>query len=146
MIHRKGLGRTRHIDTGLLWDQETAATKRLAFNKVLGTVNPADLLTKYLAREVSVGHCDRLSLSFRTGRADSAPKLNVLLKAIFDYDFDKEDLDQDEHDNNMTTQLQHTINALWHTKWKTRCKTTIYNMSNNATTTTTQPPHADCCT
>ena len=47
IIHRKGLGRTRHIDTGLLWIQQTAAEKRLAYYKVLGTDNPADLMTKY---------------------------------------------------------------------------------------------------
>ena len=29
VTHRKGLGRTRHIDTGLLWIQQTAAEKRL---------------------------------------------------------------------------------------------------------------------
>ena len=47
IMDRRGLGRTRHIDTGLLWIQETAAAKRLEFTKVLGTVNPADLFTKY---------------------------------------------------------------------------------------------------
>ena len=31
IISRKGLGRTRHIDTGVLWVQETAATKRFEF-------------------------------------------------------------------------------------------------------------------
>ena len=51
IISRKGLGRTRHIDTGLLWVQETAATKRLEFLKVLGVLNPADLMTKYLSRD-----------------------------------------------------------------------------------------------
>ena len=46
VIHRKGLGRTRHIDTGMLWIQQTAAETRLEYNKVLGSDNPADLLTK----------------------------------------------------------------------------------------------------
>ena len=49
IIQRRGLGRTRHIDTGLLWIQQTAAEKRLLYSKVLGTDNPADLMTKYLA-------------------------------------------------------------------------------------------------
>ena len=40
IIHRKGLGRTRHIDTGLLWIQQTAAERRLQYTKVLGTDNP----------------------------------------------------------------------------------------------------------
>ena len=52
IINRRGLGRTRHIDTGLLWIQQTAAEKRLAYHKVLGTDNPADLMTKYLSQEI----------------------------------------------------------------------------------------------
>ena len=35
IIHRKGLGRTRHIDTGLLWIQQTAAEKRLQYHKII---------------------------------------------------------------------------------------------------------------
>ena len=46
IMNRKGLGRTRHIDTGMLWIQQTAAEKRLEYGKVLGTDNPAGLLTK----------------------------------------------------------------------------------------------------
>ena len=52
IIHRKGLGRTRHIDIGLLWMQQTAAEKKLFYSKVLGTDNPADLLTKYLSSDM----------------------------------------------------------------------------------------------
>ena len=29
IINRRGMGRTRHIDTGLLWTQQTAVEKRL---------------------------------------------------------------------------------------------------------------------
>ena len=42
IIHRTGLGKTRHIDTGLLWIQQTAAEQRLRFQKVLGKNNPAE--------------------------------------------------------------------------------------------------------
>ena len=87
IIHRKGLGRTRHIYIGLLWIQEAAAAKILEFAKAPGAVNPADLFTKYLKREVCTGHCESLRLKFRTGRADAV----LLLKAIFDNDFDEED-------------------------------------------------------
>ena len=48
IINRSGLGKTRHIDTGLLWIQQVAAEKRLKYGKVLGTNNPADLFTKHL--------------------------------------------------------------------------------------------------
>ena len=46
IIHRHGLGKTRHIDISLLWVQETAANKRLQYRKVLGRDNPADFFTK----------------------------------------------------------------------------------------------------
>ena len=47
IINRKGLGKTRHIETGLLWIQQTAADQRLKYHKVLGKENPADLYTKF---------------------------------------------------------------------------------------------------
>ena len=73
IIHRKGLGRTRHIDTGFLWIQQTAAEKRLSYGKVLGTDNPADLLTKHLTAEVIARHCSKMSAVFPSGRAEKAP-------------------------------------------------------------------------
>ena len=60
IINWKGLGRTRHIDTGMLWIQQTAAEKRLIYSKVLGTESPADLLTKYLTRSVMDTHLNFL--------------------------------------------------------------------------------------
>ena len=70
IIHCRGLGRTRHIDTGLLWTQQTAAEKRLQYNKVLGTINPADLMTKYLSAEVNEGHCTRPGVQFDGGMSE----------------------------------------------------------------------------
>ena len=99
-------------------DPRNRSCETPAIPKALGTINPADLFTKYLAREVSAGHCGRLNLQFRSGRADAAPQLNVLLKAIFDYDFDDDDPEPGDHDYDMTTQLQATINHLWHHKCK----------------------------
>ena len=128
IINRKGFGRTRHIDTGLLWIQETAAAKRLQFTKVLGTINPADLMTKYLTQEVLKGHCDRTNLYFKGGRAQAAPQLNLIEKALFDYDFEEDDSHDTENENDeMITQIQLVINKIWHKKWKKICHTTIRN-------------------
>ena len=82
IIKRRGLGKTRHIDTGLLWIQEVAAEKRLKVGKVLGRDNPADLYTKYLDWDTIQRHCHRMSSIFDEGRAESAPKLHML-KAIW---------------------------------------------------------------
>ena len=46
IIHRKGVGRTRHIDTSYLWVQQVVAQRRLVFSKVRGKDNPADLYTE----------------------------------------------------------------------------------------------------
>ena len=63
-IHRTGLGKTRHIDNGLLWIQQTAAEQRLRFQKVLGKHNPADLFNKYLDQATSEGHTTTLQYKF----------------------------------------------------------------------------------
>ena len=45
---RMGLGKTRHIDVHYLWVQERVRSGDLVLQKVKGTENPADLLTKHL--------------------------------------------------------------------------------------------------
>lgn len=45
---RKGNGKLRHVRIGHLWVQELAEAEAVAFRKVRGTENPADLMTKYL--------------------------------------------------------------------------------------------------
>ena len=47
-INGAGFGKTRHIDTGLLWIQQVAADKRLRFGKVFGSDNLADLFANHL--------------------------------------------------------------------------------------------------
>ena len=48
IIHRAGLGKLRHLETGYLWLHAAVKAKKLQIRKVLGTENPADLLTKHL--------------------------------------------------------------------------------------------------
>jgi len=48
---RRGLGRLRHVQTRFLWLQDRIAMKHLSLHKVLGTENPADILTKQLTGE-----------------------------------------------------------------------------------------------
>lgn len=88
IINRRGLGRTRHIDTGLLWIQQTAAEKRLQHSKVLGTINPADLMIKYLSAEINEGHCARLGVQFTRHRAEAAPTPSRMMegKAVWELD------------------------------------------------------------
>ena len=87
IINRRGLGKTRHIDTGLLWIQEVAAKRRLRFGKVLGRDNPADLFTKHLDWDTIARHCTRISAEFEDGRATTAPGLDML-KASWELQLD----------------------------------------------------------
>ena len=73
---RQGLGKLRHLDTHTLWVQQTVRNRRIELKKVLGTENPADLLTKHtcpgekLRQLVALYGC-----VYKGGRADSAPQL-----------------------------------------------------------------------
>ena len=70
---RRGVGKVRHIRTQSLWLQEAHAEKRLAFEKVDGSSNPADLMTKYLSEESLNGLLTFLGCIPGDGRAMSAP-------------------------------------------------------------------------
>ena len=49
IVRRQGLGKVRHLDTNWLWVQEKSRKKEINFDKVKGTENPADMLTKALS-------------------------------------------------------------------------------------------------
>ena len=67
---RKGVGRIRHLDVGMMWIQDLRADGGVTVKKVKGTENPADQLTKYLgAGEVDKG-VQMVGMEFREGRAE----------------------------------------------------------------------------
>ena len=71
---RQGLGKLRHIDTQTLWIQEKVRTKQITLKKVLGELNPADLLTKFITGKDKLDQLIKLfgSVPLRD-RAKSAP-------------------------------------------------------------------------
>ena len=73
MLHRRGVGKMRHIDTSLLWVQEAAQTKKINFVKVDGKDLPADLMTKPPSRAAIEKFLKGLSTDRRSGRAKMAP-------------------------------------------------------------------------
>ena len=87
---RQGLGKLRHLDTHTLWIQQAVRTGKVDLRKVLGEVIPADLFTKYsLSRERLKGLVTLYDCHFRTGRAESAPKMRTEMadkKALSDAD------------------------------------------------------------
>ena len=72
---RKGAGKLRHIHVGALWVQEKQDREDAVFQKVLGTENPADLMTKRLVREKIDKCMSQLSQHRSQGRAKSGLEL-----------------------------------------------------------------------
>ena len=72
---RKGAGKLRHIHVSSLWIQDQQDREETEFRKILGTENPADLMTKYLTREKIDACLVRISQQMRDGRADKGLEL-----------------------------------------------------------------------
>ena len=75
---RAGIGKVRHLRTQGLWVQEVRVSGRLAYRKVLGSQNPADVLTKHVPADLLQKHREALGTSTPGGRAETAPELNTL--------------------------------------------------------------------
>ena len=52
----------------------------LQYSKATSTINPADLITKYLSADVNEGHCARLGVYVTAGGAQTAPTLGSILE------------------------------------------------------------------
>ncbi len=87
---RSGIGKVRHLRTQGLWVQETRATGRLSYKKVLGSKNPADVLTKHVPAELLDRHLESIGVQIKSGRAITAPELNNVESLIEWYVEDKD--------------------------------------------------------
>lgn len=74
---RSGIGRVRHLAVGQLWVQEGLRRGDFKLFKVAGANNPADALTKHLAREDLDRHLEAMSVRRADGRAATAPKAQL---------------------------------------------------------------------
>ena len=63
-LHRKGLGKMRHIQVAKLWLQDVVKQKRMNIKKVPGKDNPADLMTKYVPEHEITKHMKFLGFEF----------------------------------------------------------------------------------
>ena len=73
ICRRRGLGKIRHLDTTDLWCQEKVRTGAVTLHKVLGSENPADIMTKYTDRAVLEKMLGLMNLREMSGRAECAP-------------------------------------------------------------------------
>ena len=53
-----------------LWNQDAQDREGAEYTKILGTDNPADLMTKYFARQSFDKHMSTIGQGFKGGRAD----------------------------------------------------------------------------
>ena len=75
IVRRRGLGRIRHLDCTDLWLQERIRGEGFAVDKVDGSLNPADMLTKTIDRATLNKHLAFINCYPEAGRAESAPQL-----------------------------------------------------------------------
>ena len=82
ICRRSGIGRVRHLAVCQLWDQDHLRRGTFQLFKVRGDENPADLCTTYLARAAIDGLIEICGVVRETGRAASAPRLNVEVEPL----------------------------------------------------------------
>ena len=73
---RAGIGKVRHLRAQELWVQEVRVGGWIQYRKVLGSKNPADLMTKHMTAELAKQHLTTLNMKLEAGRAESAPTLD----------------------------------------------------------------------
>ena len=78
IAHRQGLGKLRHINVQWLWIQERVRNKELNLSKVPGEDNPADAMTKFLAKDIMQKHRESMSCYITDGRASNTLHLSSL--------------------------------------------------------------------
>ena len=67
---RKGAGKLGHIHVSSLWIQDVQDREGAEYHKILGTENPADLMTKYLARDKIEKNISIIGQVHKAGRAE----------------------------------------------------------------------------
>mgnify|MGYP005698356215 CR=1 FL=1 len=72
VVNRKVNGRLSHVRVGMLWIQEKVEDGAVSVQKVLGTENPADLMTKNLAASALEKYMKMLTQEGRDGRAEKS--------------------------------------------------------------------------
>jgi hypothetical protein len=77
ICRRSGIGKVRHLAVGQLWVQERLRLKEFELHKVPGPHNPADLLTKHVARQLVDRHIKAMAVVRAVGRAATAPQISA---------------------------------------------------------------------
>ena len=71
VVGRKGIGKLRHIRVGHLWVQQVAEDEVLAYRKIQGTDNPADVNTKNVNQKAIDKALTQVEMKIMGGRAEA---------------------------------------------------------------------------
>ena len=118
---RRGLGQVRHIEVAQLWLQQKVTKGEIIVEKVLGTKNTADALTKYVDGETLNRHMQEASLEVQEGR-------HVLAPATGDQE-DEAPSDEEKNiigiiEREMSKPNLHVCASPWH-KWEDRLQVPV---------------------
>ena len=73
IVKRQGLGRVRHLAVADLWVQQRSRNNEVVYQKLEGTRNTSDMLTKVVERDVIQRYMQQLGLQYARGRHSSTP-------------------------------------------------------------------------
>ena len=74
IVARLGLGKVRHLSVADLWIQQAARAGRVAYSKIPGQVNPADMFTKAVDGDTMRRHSQCIGQEEEEGRSLLAPQ------------------------------------------------------------------------
>ena len=81
IARRRGMGKIRHLDTTDLWVQEVVRSGRVELLKVAGEENMADIMTKYVDRQLLDKMLAKMGMVKASGRPKSAPAFTSSLNS-----------------------------------------------------------------
>ena len=68
ICQRTGLEKVRHLEVAYLWLQDLTRKGRITLKKILGQLNPADLMTEYLSGGKTISDIENLGFAAQEGR------------------------------------------------------------------------------
>ena len=81
IVHRRGLGKTRHIEVQYLWVQDNVNRKTMSVEKVGTKENPADMFTKGLKKETIEEHMRFTGGQVQQNKSKSALSIHVVSRS-----------------------------------------------------------------
>ena len=79
---RRGVGKTRHLQTRTLWLQKHITEKEIILQRKKGTENPSDLGTKYFDQKTMWKHVTAFGFEPRDGKSELSLTATLWLEPV----------------------------------------------------------------